>query len=551
MSQRYDNVPPSVAQLEEWMRAIEGEHLEFKEARNRFSFDDLANYCCAMANEGGGRVVLGVTDRRPRVVVGTQAFPQPEEVRRSLMDRIPLRIDAMDIAHPLGRVLVFEVPSRPIGVPVKSAGVYWSRGADSLVALSEDRLREIFAEAGRDFSAGTCSGATLADLDMTAVEHFRRRWIDKSRNQALGGITAEQLLRDAEVVSDEGVTYAALVLFGTRAALGKCLSQAEVVFEYRSSEVSGPAQQRTEYRQAFFSFYDDLWAEINLRNDVQHYQVGLFVLDIPTFDERSVREAVLNAVSHRNYQLGGSVFVRQYARRLVVESPGGFPPGITADNVLDRQSPRNRRIADVFARCGLVERSGQGMNVMFEQSIRQAKLRPDLNGTDAYQVVLTLSGEVRDPNFLQFIDKLGRETQTAFGTHDLLVLDLVHREQMVPQPLHEHLRRLVDLGAIETLGRGRGTRYLLARRFYVLTGRAGAYTRRRGLDRDQNKELLLKHVRRSGEKGSPMSELQQVLPALSKDQVNGLMDELRRDGLVRLIGARRWAKWAAVGDAVL
>lgn len=548
MSAHSSDVPSNVEQLEEWMRTLEGEHFEFKEARNRFSFDELATYCCAMANEGGGRVILGVTDRRPRVVVGTQAFQQPEETRRALMDRIRLRVDVLEISHPSGRVLVFEVPCRPIGVPVKCEGVYWSRNADSLVAMSEDRLRAIFAESGRDFSAEICSGATLADFDLEAVENFRKRWIEKSRNQALASISAAQLLRDAEVVTDEGVTYAALVLFGTRTALGKFLSQAEVVFEYRSSEAAGPAQQRTEYRQGFFTFYDDLWAAINLRNDVQHYQADLFVLDVPTFDERSVREVVLNAVSHRNYQLGGSVFVRQHARRLVVESPGGFPPGITAENVLDRQSPRNRRIADVFAKCGLVERSGQGMNLMFEQSIRQAKLRPDLSGTDAYQVVLTLNGEVRDPNFLQFIEKVGRETQVSFGTHDLLVLDLVHREQIVPPNWHEHLRRLVDIGVVETLGRGRGTRYLLSRRFYVMTGRAGAYTRRRGLDRDQNKELLLRHVRQEGEKGSPMSELQQVVPALSREQVNGIMDELRREGRVRLIGRRRWARWVAIGE---
>ena len=184
---------------------------------------------------------------------------------------------------------------------------------------------------------------------------------------------------------------------------------------------------------------------------------------------------------------------------------------------------------------------------MFEQSIRQAKLRPDLAGTDAYQVVLTLNGEVRDPNFLQFIEKVGRETQALFGTHDLLVLDLVHREETVPPAWHEHLRRLVDLGIVETLGRGRGTRYLLSRRFYVMTGKAGSYTRRRGLDRDQNKELLFRHVRQEGEKGSPMSQLQQVVPALSRDQVKGIMDELKRENRVRLSGTRRWARWVAVG----
>lgn len=530
-----------------WLQAQEGEHLEFKEAKRHFSFEDLAKYCCALANEGGGKVFLGITDRRPRAVVGTEAFPQIEDTRRSLMERIPLRIEVQEVAHPQGRVLIFDIPGRPIGTPLRYADIYWSRQADRLVAMSEEKLRRIFAEAGHDFSADICPKADLGDLDPNAVENFRHRWMEKSKNGVLATLRPEQLLRDAEVLSDEGVSYAALVLFGTHAALGRLLGQAEVVFEYRSSEASGPAQQRKEYRQGFFGFYDDLWNTINLRNDIQHYQDGLFVFDIPTFAERSVREVVLNAVSHRSYQLGGSVFVRQYPRRLVVESPGGFPVGITSENVLDRQSPRNRRIADVFAKCGLVERSGQGMNLMFEQSIRQGKSQPDFTGTDAYQVVLTLYGEVRDPRFVQFLEKIGRETLASFDTHDFLVLDLIHKEEPVPVASQPRLRRLAEMGVVESVGRGKGTRYLLSRRFYAMIGRTGAYTRRRGLDRDTHKALLLAHLREHPA-GSPLAELQHVLPQLSVRVIQTLLYALRTEGQVHLVGARRWARWQIAKD---
>jgi ATP-dependent DNA helicase RecG len=534
-----------VQQLEQWLHATEGEVLELKEARNRFSFEDLARYACALANEGGGRVILGVTDRRPRRVVGTRAFPQIEETRRTLMEQIPLRIDISEIAHGSGRVLVFSIPARPLGTPLKYGGVYWSRQGDSLVPLSEDRLRAVFAETGRDFSAEVCREAQIDDLDAQAIEEFRRRWAEKSRNSALMAIVREQLLRDAELLLSNGLTYAALILFGTRAALGRLLSQAEVIFEYRPSEASGPAAVRVEYRQGFFSFYDDLWSNVNLRNELQQYQDGLFVLDIPTFAERSVREAILNAITHRDYQLGGSVFIRQYPRRLVVESPGGFPPGITPENILDRQAPRNRRIAEAFARCGLVERSGQGMNLMFEESIRQGKLRPDFAGTDAYQVVLALHGQVQDHRFVRFLEQVGRETRASFDVHDFMLLDLVHREETVPPNLQPRLRRLVDLGVVETIGRGRGTRYLLTRRFYVASGRSGTYTRRRGLDREQNKALLLKHLQDASPSGCAMSELHQVVPALSRAFVKRLLDELRQEGKARLQGQRRWSRWFA------
>jgi ATP-dependent DNA helicase RecG len=538
----------SVAQLHEWMLAQEGEHLEFKEAKNKFHFENLVKYCCALANEGGGKVILGVSDRRPRKVVGTRAFEQIEATRRSLMERIPLRIQILELPHPDGRVLVFDVPPRPVGVPIKYDGVYWSREADSLVPMGEDKLRVIFAESGHDFSADVCPGAGLEHLDPAAIEEFRRRWIEKSNNEALKSLTHEQLLHDAEVLLDGGVTYAALVLFGTHAALGRFLAQAEVVFEYRSSEAAGPAQQRKEYRQGFFAFYDDLWNNINLRNDMQHYRDGLFVLDIPTFAERSVRESVLNAVSHRDYQFGGNVFVRQFPRRLAIESPGGFPLGITAENVLDRQSPRNRRIADVFTKCGLVERSGQGMNLMFEQSIREGKSRPDFAGTDAYHVVLTLHGEVRDPRFVEFLNRVGQETLLGFDTHDFLILDLVHREAQLPVALHPRLRRLAELGVIDSVGRGKGTRYLLSRRFYAMIGKRGTYTRRRGLDRETNKELLLKHIRENSAEGANLRELLEVLPALNRRSVQELLNSLRKENRIELQGKTRAARWFAVSD---
>ena len=537
-----------IQELEQWIQAKEGEHFEFKEAKYTFHFGDLLKYCCALSNEGGGKMILGVTNKRPRKIVSSNAFPQPEDTRRTLMEKLHLGIDFEVIQHPHGRVLVFEIPSRPVGSAIRYDGVYWSREGDSLVSMSEDRLRNIFAEAGHDFSADICRGATIQDLDPQAIEEFRRRWIEKSKNHGLVSLSQKQLLCDAEVALDGGITYAALVLFGTRQALGRYLGQSEVVFEYRSSDASGPAQQRQEYRQGFFSFYDELWNTINLRNDLQHYQDGLFILDILTFAERSVREAILNAVSHRDYQLGGNVFVRQFSRRLVIESPGGLPVGITLDNVLDRQSPRNRRIADVFAKCGLVERSGQGMNLMFEQSIQQGKLKPDFAGTDVYNVVLTLHGEVQDARFVQFLEKIGSEKTAFFGTHDLLLLDLIRREEIVPPVLQPRLRNLVDLGIVESIGRGRGTRYFLSRRYYSLTGNSGVYTRKRGLDRNTNKVLLLKHIQDNRSEGCPLEELGQVLPGLSRSYIQSLLRELREDGSITLLGQKRWSRWYPTGD---
>jgi len=543
--------PAKIALLEEWLQGKEGEHFEFKEWKTKDDFELLARYCCALANEGGGRFIMGVTDRRPRAVVGTTSFPQPERTRKSLCDRIPLAIDFEEIQHPDcspgSRVLVFHVPPRPIGIPIKQAGRYWMRKEDSLVEMSETRLREIFAESGRDFSAGDCSGLTLADLDGTAVEDFRQRWIAKalkaedfSLAERLTTSSTEQLLADAELLVDGRLNYAALILFGTAQAVGRHLAQAEVVFEYRSSDASGAAQERMEYRKGFFAYYDDLWGRINKRNDKQELQEGLFVTQISTFGERPVREAILNAVCHRNYQLGGSIFIRQYARRLEIDSPGGFPLGITVDNILDRQNPRNRRIAEVLTRCGLVERSGQGMNLIYEELIKQSKPAPDFSRTDPYQVGITLDGTVQDPAFVRFVEKVGKESTAFFGTHDWMIFAQAARGEKIPKGQESRLRRLLDLGLIE---RGPGRTYILARRYYQFVGQKGTYTRKKGLDREQNLALLAKHIDDNKATGTKLEELCQVLPALPSTQVQSLLKTLKRLGKAHPIGQRRFGLW--------
>ena len=524
--------------LGELLEAPEGENYQFKEAKNRYDFEDAVKCCCALANGGGGKLILGITDKRPRQIVGSKAFDQPERTREGLINKLHIQVNFEIYNHEGNRVLVFEVASRPTGLPVLADGIAWCYVGDSLVHMSAEAIRAIHAETGHDFSSDICVGATLQDLDNDAIEAFRAKWIEKSGNARLETLSAEQLLKDCEAITDDGITYAALILFGTRSALGKYLSQSEIVFEYRSSDASGPAQQREEFRVGFFACYDQVWELINRRNDRQHYQAGLFVFDILTFNERVVREALLNAVSHRNYQLSGSVFVRQFPDKLVMESPGGFPVGVTLENILDRQTPRNRRIAEIFARCGLVERSGQGMNLIYELSIKEAKSLPDFTGTDMDFVRITLNGLVIDRRMLSLIGEIGSERLATFSTDDFLVINAIFHEQGLTDKLRSHTKKLLDMGILERAGRNK---YALARSLYASIGKSGVHTRCTGLDRETNKALIYT----SGIIGTPLSELYQVLPNHSKSQIQVLLRELRTDGKIRSEGKTRGARWFA------
>lgn len=180
---------------------------------------------------------------------------------------------------------------------------------------------------------------------------------------------------------------------------------------------------------------------------------------------------------------------------------------------------------------------------MFERSIRESKPRPDFSRTDDYEVFLTLRGEVQDPRFLQFFQNIGHETLSAFSTQDFLVVDFIHRDQPVPLDLQHCLPKLLDLGVIESQGRGKNRKYFLSRRFYVSLGEKGTYTRKRGLDRETNKELLLRHIEDSKAEGARFEELTQVLPALSRDQIQGLMKELKEEQRIHPVGRTKGARW--------
>lgn len=214
----------------------------------------------------------------------------------------------------------------------------------------------------------------------------------------------------------------------------------------------------------------------------------------------------------------------------MVESPGGFPNGITLENILDRQLPRNRRIAEILALCGLVERSGQGMNLIYELNIKEAKQLPDFTGTDENFVSLALNGLVLDMKMLSLINQIGNDRMEILSTGDFLTINELYHEQSVTESLKPSLKKLMNLGIVEHIGRNK---YVLARSLYTAAGKSGIHTRVVGLDRDTNKELLLKHIRKNGDKGTPFKELQQVLPGHNRSQIQVLMRELRQDRLQR------------------
>ena len=142
----------TAAQIDLWRSAAsEHQRLEFKEAKTQFDFDKLCKYCVALANEGGGNLLLGIADKPPRAVVGTAAVNDPVGMAEKLFQTLGFRVDVEAVAHPDGRVVVLHIPPRPRGTAYHLYGRYFMRAGEELVPMSEDQLRRIFAEGEPDW----------------------------------------------------------------------------------------------------------------------------------------------------------------------------------------------------------------------------------------------------------------------------------------------------------------------------------------------------------------------------------------------------------------
>jgi predicted HTH transcriptional regulator len=153
-------------QIDLWRQTpSEHQNLEFKEAKNSFDREKLNSYCVAIANEGGGHLVLGIADKPPRPVVSCHAFPNLVETADQLFRAVGFRVEIEEVIHPDGRVVVFHIPSRPRGTAYHLDGKYLMRSGHTLAPMSEDRLRAIFAEGGPDW----LEEPTLTNLDAQGV----------------------------------------------------------------------------------------------------------------------------------------------------------------------------------------------------------------------------------------------------------------------------------------------------------------------------------------------------------------------------------------------
>jgi ATP-dependent DNA helicase RecG len=439
--------------------------VEFKKAQTNFSFDGstqtdqtkrrkcFLGYIVALCNEKGGTLVFGMSDEHPHAVVGSDFYAgRIGDLVDKVYSRLKIRVDIEELFDENGlRVLVTEVPSRPVGEVLNFDGVPLMRTGESLRNMSNDVLRAILNEQEGDFSAKICDGLTINDLDKAAIKILKRKYADKQNNRTFANQPDQQALIDLDLMDNGRLTYAALILLGKKEKIKQYLPQCAIHLEIRDNPASIVFDRRIPFVGAYFLLIEDLWKIIDVRNKNKHIQLGLYITDIPTLNDEVVRESINNAVAHRDYTKASEIVIKQSPSEFTVLSHGGFPLGVNIENILNTNStPRNRLLADVLTKTGLVERSGQGVDKIFYQNISDGKGFPSYTDSDLFQVTLRIPLIVEHQIFAVFI----REFRNALpddeklGVHHVIALAKIRDKADISDVSNSVIQHLLAVGAI-------------------------------------------------------------------------------------------------------
>ncbi|MDB6011522.1 MAG: MloB [Gammaproteobacteria bacterium] len=352
-------------QVDLWRQApSEHQRLEFKEAKNQFDTRKLSEYCVALANEGGGVLLLGVADRPPRAVVGTQVFPDTIQAAEKLFHSVGFRVDIDAIAHPDGRVVVFHIPSRPRGTAYHFDGKYLMRAGEALMPMSEDQLRRIFAEGQPDWldepsRSGLQAQQVVGLLDTQTFFEILRLPYPTDRSGVMERLTREKM------VGESGGTFVvrrlgALTLARRLEDFPDVTRKAPRLVVY-----SGISKLETRLDQVFTRGYavgfQELVRSVMTQLPQNEAIEGGLRRELKLVPDVVIRELIANALIHQNFLMcGASVMIEIYKDRVEISSPG--EPLVPVERFIDGYQSRNERLADLMRRVGICEEKSSGVD---------------------------------------------------------------------------------------------------------------------------------------------------------------------------------------------
>lgn len=246
------------------------------------------------------------------------------------------------------------------------------------------------------------------------------------------------------------------------------MPQCAVNLEYRENSANIPFDHRTIFVNPYFLLIEEVWTIINARNKSRHLQLGAYIIDIPELNDEVIRESINNAVAHRDYTKTSEIIIKQSPDEFLIQSHGGFPLGVTAQNILNINStPRNRLLADVLTKTGLVERSGQGVDKIFNRNLSDGKGFPSYADSDLFQVTLRIPLTVIHPLFAVFCREIQKKlpANRRLSVRHIIALAKIRDNEDISEINDSIIEQLLDIGAIRKDRDG----YLLSEIYTELT----------------------------------------------------------------------------------
>ncbi len=530
--------------------------VEFKSDLKKLSDRDLIEAITCLANTDGGELWLGVEDD------GTATGLHPEHRQLNGLVGLVAARTSPSLTVQVETLTIEKIEVARIQVPqakgevATTNGVYLRRrlkhdGTPECVPMLPHDRTSRASTFGLDVSAQPVAGSTLQDFDPLERERLRQCI------QTYGGDRILLELDDADLDGALGLTarqpdgsriptLTGLLLIGRETALRDLVPTHEFAFQVMAQQ----AVRFNEFRR--FPLLKALdWLETNFRpyNPEEELQVGLFRVPVPKVDMSAFREAIANALIHRDYHQLGAVHIRLEDDALVISNAGGLVDGVTLANLLTTEPrPRNPRLADAMKRIGLVERSGRGIDSIYRGLLRFGRPAPNYSNTDSKNVVLRLSTDAADLEFLKLVVAEENRQGHSLPIDSLIALAALHEtKRLSAEELAKYIQRdilqarktlesLNEIGLVQAHGITRSRTYTLAPTVYQAAGQKAEYTRQIGFSNLQNEQLVLNYAAQHGQiKRSDVMDLCR----LTKDQASKLLHKLKEHGRLNQHGIRR------------
>lgn len=509
------------ATVEGHIRAGESLRVEFKgEQRAPLSDREIYEVVVCLANTEGGVLLIGVekdgraTGARPRHGATTDPYRLQAAIFNNTEPPVNTRVSLHTVnGQP---VVAVEVDPYPEICATKEGRslrrVMGVQGPECLPFYPYQHQSRRSDLGLFDYAAQVVEGATWADLDPLEFERLRQTIGRRHGDELLLSLDDRQVAQALQLVESRGQelipNVAGLLLLGRETSLRRFVPTHEVAFQVLDAR--GGVAVNDFFYDPLLKTLDAVEQRFAARNQEQEVQVGLIRLPVPDYASEAFREAVNNAVLHRDYTRRGAVHIQFHPDHLFITNPGGFLEGITLDNLLVHEpKPRNPRLAEAFQRIGLVEKTGRGIDKIYSGQLWYGRPLPDYILSDREGVRLVLRGGAASLEFAAFVyeqDKAG----TPFSLDELLTLNQLQHERRVDAPAmggliqrgEAHARavleRLVESGLIEPRGEKSGRVYHLSASLYRRLGIPADYVRVHGFDSIRQEAMVLQYIKAHG-----------------------------------------------------